>query len=182
VKALVIFADGVEPLEAVTIVDVLRRADVRVTTVSLTESLTVHAAHRIALMADALWPEVDLDSFAAVVLPGGGKGTENLLADKRVLEAVQAFAESDRLVAAVCAAPTVLAKAGVLDGRRATCFPTCAKLLGKSYDDAPVIVDGNIVTGQGPGTAMLFSLVLVQQLKGDEAAHDVAGRLLTTFG
>ena len=181
-KTVVLFADGVEPLEAVTIVDVLRRADVDVSTVSLTDSVSVRAAHKMTLTADALWAAVDFDDCEAIVLPGGGKGTENLLADERVLEAVVAFAESGRLVAAVCAAPTVLAEVGLLDGRRATCFPTCANLLGDAYDDVPVIVDGNVVTGQGPGTTMLFALVLVQQLKGDRAAHDVADRLLTTFG
>ncbi|MCL1919782.1 MAG: DJ-1/PfpI family protein [Kiritimatiellaeota bacterium] len=180
-KALVLLADGVEPLEAVTIVDVLRRAEVEVTTVSLTDSLSVHAAHRMTLVADTLWPSLDLDAFDAIVLPGGGKGTENLLADNRVIEAVQAFAEAGRFVAAVCAAPTVLAAAGVLNGCRATCFPACAQLLGNAYDDAPVIVDGNIITSQGPGTSMLFALVIVQQLKGDETARDVAARLLTTF-
>jgi len=181
-NVLIPFADGVEPLEAVTIVDVLRRANVEVTTVSLTDSVTVRAAHRMTLTADALWPGVDLDAFGAIALPGGGKGTENLLADKRVVEAVQQFAEDGCIVAAVCAAPTVLAKAGVLEGRRATCFPTCAKLLGESYDDAPVIVDGNIITSQGPGTAMLFALVLVQHIKGERVALDVADRLLTTLG
>ena len=180
-KTLVIFADGVEPLEAVTIVDVLRRADVSVTTASLTNSVSVRAAHKMILTADTLWP-ADLDVFEAIILPGGGKGTEKLMADKRVIEAVQAFAESDRTVAAVCAAPTVLAEAGVLNGRRATCYPTCAHLLGESYDDAPVIVDGNIITSQGPGTTLLFALVLVQQIKGDRVAQDVAARLLTTFG
>ena len=180
-KIVVPFAEGVEPLEAVTIVDVLRRADMDVTTVSLTDRDVVHAAHRMTLVADALWSAINLDAFGAIVLPGGGKGTENLLADNRVLRAVQRFAESGRLVAALCAAPTVLAAAGILEGRRATCFPTCAHLLGESYDDVPVVADGTIITSQGPGTAMLFALVLVQQIRGDEVARAVADRLLTTF-
>ncbi|MCL2103796.1 MAG: DJ-1/PfpI family protein [Kiritimatiellaeota bacterium] len=178
---LVPFAEGVEPLEAVTIVDVLRRADMEVTTVSLTDSVSVCAAYRMTLTADALWSAMDLDTFGAIVLPGGGKGTENLLADNRVLRAVQRFAETGRIVAALCAAPTVLAAAGILEGRRATCFPTCAHLLGESYDDVPVVADSTIITSQGPGTAMLFALALVQQIKGDEAAQKVAARLLTTF-
>jgi len=180
-KTLVLFAEGVEPLEAVTIVDVLRRADVEVTTVSLTDSVSVRAAHKMTLTADALWTAVDLSVFGALVLPGGGKGTENLMADKRVIEAVRVFAEAGRTVAAVCAAPTVLATAGVLNERRATCYPTCAHLLGDAYDNAPVIVDGNIITSQGPGTTMLFALVLVQRLKGDKVAMNVADRLLTTI-
>ena len=181
-NVLILLANGVEPLEAVTIIDVLRRADVKVTTVSLTDTVSVRAAHKITLTADALWSAVDLETFGAVVLPGGGKGTEQLIADKRVILAVQTFAATGRFVAAVCAAPTVLAAAGILAERRATCYPTCAELLGTVYDDAPVIVDGNIITSQGPGTTMLFSLVLVQQFMGDRVAQDVANRLLTTFG
>lgn len=179
---LIPLANGVEPLEAVTIIDVLRRAEVGVTTVSLTDSVTVRAAHKVLLAADALWPAVDLDAFGAIVLPGGGKGTEALLADARVLDAVRAFAEARCYVAAICAAPTVLAKAGVLKGRRATCYPTCASLLGEAYDDAPVVADGRFITGQGPGAAMLFALVLVQHFKSGEAAQEVARRLGTTFG
>jgi len=178
-NVLVPLPDGVEPLEAVTIVDVLRRANVSVTTASLTASLTVQAAHKITLAADALWPALDLDAFDAIALPGGGKGTENLLADQRVIETVRAFAASNRTVAALCAAPTLLAKAGLLHERRATCYPTCAELLGASYDDAPVVVDGNIITSQGPGTAILFALVLVQLFTNEEVARTVAERLLT---
>ena len=180
-NALVLLAEGVEPLEAVTIVDVLRRADVDVTTVSLTDAVTVGAAHKITLTADAVWAEINLDAFDAIVLPGGGKGTENMMADGRVIRTVQMFATSGRWVAAVCAAPMVLAAAGVLRGHRATCFPTCAELLGESFDDVPVIVDGNIITSQGPGTSMLFALVLVQHFMGDSVALGVADRLLTTF-
>ena len=180
-KALVFLADGVEPLEAVTIIDVLRRAEVDVTTVSLTDNVAIRAAHRIMLTADTVWSAVDFNTFRALVLPGGGKGTENFLADNRVLMAIRAFMETDRIVAAICAATTVLAAAGILKGRRATCYPTCAGLLGQSYDPMPVVVDGNIITGQGPGAAMLFALAIVQQLKGEEAAHRVADRLLTTF-
>jgi 4-methyl-5(b-hydroxyethyl)-thiazole monophosphate biosynthesis len=84
-------------------------------------------------------------------------------------------------VTAICAAPTVLAKAGVLNGRRATCYPACAEALGEAYDQAPVIADGSFITSQGPGTAMLFALVLVQHFAGDETARKVADGLLTTF-
>ena len=104
-----------------------------------------------------------------------------MAADARVLDAVRSFDKDGKFVTALCAAPTVLAIAGVLKDRRATCYPTCAAELGESYDNAPVIADGNIITSQGPGTAMLFALVLVQQFAGDEVAHRVAGGLLTTF-
>ena len=178
---LIPLADGVEPIEAVTIIDVLRRASVRVTTASLTDHITVHAAHNIKLAADTTWSAVNLDEFGAIVLPGGGKGTEILKADTRILDAVRSFAEQGRHVCALCAAPTVLAKAGILKGRTATCYPSCAEELGESYENAPVIADENIITGQGPGTAMLFSLVLVQHFKGEEEANQVADALLTTL-
>jgi 4-methyl-5(b-hydroxyethyl)-thiazole monophosphate biosynthesis len=178
---LIPLADGVEPLEAVTIIDVLRRAAIRVTTVSLTDHVTIHAAHGIKLAADTTWSTIDLADFGAIVLPGGGKGTDILKADARVLEAVRLFAEDGRHVAAICAAPTVLAKAGVLNGRTATCYPTCAEELGKAYENAPVIADENIITSQGPGTALLFSLVLVQHFKGEAEAHAVADAMLTTL-
>jgi 4-methyl-5(b-hydroxyethyl)-thiazole monophosphate biosynthesis len=178
---LIPLADGVEPMEAVTIIDVLRRASIHVTTVSLTEHVTIHAAHGIKIAADTTWSAINLADFDAIVLPGGGKGTDILKADTRLLDAVRLFAEDGRHVAAICAGPTVLAKAGVLNGRTATCYPTCAEELGKAYENAPVIADENIITSQGPGTALLFALVLVQHFKSEEEAHAVADAMLTTL-
>jgi 4-methyl-5(b-hydroxyethyl)-thiazole monophosphate biosynthesis len=180
-RVLIPLADGVEEIEAVTVIDVLRRGGVEVTSAALGSTLTVAGSRGIALLADASWAALDIGAFDALVLPGGGKGTDHLLADKRVLDAVRAFDAAGKYVTAICAAPTVLAAAGILKGRRATCYPTCAGQLGESYDDAPVIADGNLITSQGPGTAMLFALVLVQHFAGDEAAHTVAEGLLTQF-
>jgi len=180
-RVLIPLADGVEEIEAVTIIDVLRRGRVEVTSASLTANLPVRGSRGITLLADATWASLDPAAFDALVLPGGGRGTELLAADERVLAAVRDFEEDGRLLAAICAAPTVLAKAGVLRDRRATCYPTCSQELGPSYDDAPVIADGNIITSQGPGTAMLFALVLVQHLAGEETAQQVASGLLATL-
>ena len=180
-RVLIPLADGVEELEAVTLIDVLRRSGVQVTSAALKDDLTVRGSRGVCVLADEAWSSLDLSSFDALVLPGGGKGTEALAADARVVDAVRSFAESDKLVAAICAAPTVLAKAGVLKHCRATCYPTCAEALGASYDDAPVIADGNIITSQGPGTALLFSLVLIKHLVGEQAAQQVADGLLTSF-
>ena len=180
-RVLMPLANGVEELEAVTILDVLRRGGIQVTSASLTDSLPVKGSRGVTLLADATWASLKPADFDALVLPGGGKGTELLAADARVLDAVRSFDKDGKFVTALCAAPTVLAIAGVLKDRRATCYPTCAAELGESYDNAPVIADGNIITSQGPGTAMLFALVLVQQFAGDEVAHRVAGGLLTTF-
>ncbi len=180
-RVLIPLADGVEEIEAVTLIDVLRRGGVDVTSAALGPTLTVEGSHGVKMLADEPWDSVDIEAFDAIALPGGGKGTDNLLNDPRVIEAVQAFDEAGKFVAAICAAPTVLAAAGLLKNRKATCYPSVSAQLGKSYDEAPVIADGNIITSQGPGTSMLFALVLVQQLAGDEVARGVADRLLTQF-
>jgi len=180
-RVLIPLAHGVEELEAVTIIDVLRRGGLEVTAAAIGNDRTVHGSRGVTLIADALWTSLEIDTFDAIVLPGGGKGTEALSADTRVIDAVRAFDEAGKFVAALCAAPTVLAAANLLANRKATCYPSCAKQLGKSYDDAPVIADGNIITSQGPGTAMLFSLVLIQHFVGDETAQRVAEGLLTSF-
>lgn len=180
-RVLVPLANGVEEIEAVTIIDVLRRGGIEVVAAAIGDTLTVKGSRGVTLLADTLWAPLDLDAFDALVLPGGGKGTEALNADARVLHAVSAFDAAGKVVAALCAAPTVLAAAGVLANRRATCYPTCASQLGEAYDEAPVIADGNIITGQGPGLSMLFALVLVQHLAGEETAHRVAAGLLTSL-
>jgi len=180
-RVLIPLADGVEELEAVTIIDVLRRGGVDVTSAALGATLTVTGSRNVKLLADALWTALDAGTFDALVLPGGGKGTDILLNDLRIIEAVQAFDAAGKHVSAICAAPTVLAAAGILKNRKATCYPTVAKQLGKAYEEAPVIADGNVITSQGPGTAVLFALVLVQHFAGEEAARRVAGGLLASF-
>lgn len=180
-RVLVPLADGLEELEAVTILDVLRRGGIEAVGAALGESLQVHGSRGVTLLADAVWDSLDLESFDALALPGGGKGTEALAADERVIDAVRAFDAAGKFVTAICAAPTVLAAAGVLEGRRATCYPSCAPQLGAAFDEAPVIADGNIITSQGPGTAMLFALVLVRHFTDEETARRVAEGLLTQF-
>jgi len=180
-RILLPLADGVEPLEAVTIIDVLRRAHLEVTTVALKETLAVKGAHQILLTADTTWTAIDPDQFDAIVLPGGGKGTEHLSKDDRILETLRAFDASRRPIAAICAAPMVLAKAGIIGTRRVTAYPECAKTLGAHYDDVPVVIDDNLITGQGPGTALLFSLVLVNHFVGKAMAQQLAEAMLTSL-
>ena len=180
-RVLVPLADGVEELEAVTIIDVLRRGGIEVVSAAIGTELTVHGSRGVTLLADALWDSLDIDSFDAITLPGGGKGTENLATDRRVIETVRAFAKEGKFVTAICAAPTVLALAGILEDRRATCYPSCAEMLGESYDEMPVIADDNIITSQGPGTAMLFALVLLRHFVNGDIARAVAAGLLTDF-
>lgn len=178
---LVPLADGLEEVEAITIIDVLRRAGLALTTASLTDDKQVEGSHNVIIQADALLKDLNPDDFDAIVLPGGGRGTENLMKDSRIIESVQRYNEQNKYICAICAAPTVLAKAGVLEGLKATCYPTCAEALGSSYAESPVIADNNIITSQGPGTAILFSLIMVHHFAGEESARSVAKALLSSY-
>lgn len=180
-RVVVPMATGFEEIETLTIIDVLRRGGVAVASAALGGELRVVGSKGVAVEADYLWDQLDSSSYTGIVLPGGGVGTENLMADERVLEMVREFDAEEKIVAAICAAPMVLAKAGILEGCRATCYPSCAEALGESYDDVPVIADGNIITSQGPATAMLFSLVVLQHLAGEDCAQRVAAGLLFDF-
>lgn len=180
-KILMPLAKGFEELEAIAVIDILRRAGLPITTAALTAEKLVPGTHDILIQADAVLDELDLKEFGAVVLPGGGLGTENLIKDPRITEIVQRFNAEEKFVCAICAAPTVLAAAGILTGLKGTCYPTCAEALGESYANAPVIADGNIITSQGPGTAILFGLVLVHHFADEETAHKVANVMLTKY-
>jgi 4-methyl-5(b-hydroxyethyl)-thiazole monophosphate biosynthesis len=173
--ALVLLAEGFEEIEAVTIVDVLRRGDVAVTTASLSERY-VRGSHAIVIESDTLLSQVQVDDYDALVLPGG-PASKTLREDARAQGAIQRAAAAGKLVAAVCAAPTALEAAGLLSGRRATAYPGSA-LPSAHLVDAPVVEDGNIVTGRGPGASMAFALALVARLRGPEIADRTAARLL----
>lgn len=174
-SALVILADGFEEIEAVTIIDVLRRGGVTVTTASVAGA-HVCGSHDIVLASDVLLDDVSVDDFDALVLPGG-PAAKTLREEPRVLRAVQRAAASGKWVAAVCAAPTVLEAAGVLAGKRATVYPGNS-LPSAQLVDERVVEDGKIVTSRGPGTTMAFALKLVERLSGAEVAQQAGERLL----
>ncbi len=173
-KILVPLAEGFEEIEFATIVDVLRRAELDVTVVSLRAG-PVRGAHGITMQADADWSKIDAQSFTVLVLPGGQPGTKNLAADPRVLDLARKLEAQGRQVAAICAAPMVLHAAGILQGRRATAFPSVrASLTGVTVvEDEPVVRDRNVTTSQGAGTAMAFALDLVAQLVGESQAAEL---------
>ncbi len=179
-KVLVPFAEGLEEIEAVTVVDVLRRGGVEVVTASIHDAHEVVGAHGIALKADALFASAATDDFDAVVLPGGGQGTENLKASEAVIERLRRQREENRLICAICAAPTVLVEAGVLDPEQhITCYPTCSVDLDRPCANVPVVADGLVITGQAPGSALLFALVVLQTLMGEKVAQKVARGMVT---
>jgi 4-methyl-5(b-hydroxyethyl)-thiazole monophosphate biosynthesis len=177
--ALVIFAEGFEEVEAVASVDVLRRAGVRVTLAGV-KSLIVKGSRNIGVQTDVLLKGIK-DLPDAVILPGGLPGAMNLAKSGEVAKLVKQMSEAGKLVAAICAAPAVvLAPLGILDGKKATCYPGCEPDFSSKivYSKEGVVVDGNIITSQGPGTALEFALVIAALLEGKEMADIVRGKML----
>ena len=179
-KVLVPLANGFEDIEAITIIDVLRRGEVGVVTASIHDTLEVRSAHDISMKADALFSDVEMETYDAIVLPGGGAGTANLKHCPALIERLQRQHMEGKLLCAICAAPTVLVEAGVIDpGLQITCYPSCQDELDRAWVPAPVVTDGKIITGQAPGSAMLFALVVLQTLTGVPMAEDVAMGMVT---
>lgn len=174
-RVLVPLANGCEELEAVTIIDLLRRAGIDVVTAGLTDGL-VTASRGVVLLPDSTLDQVLGDEFDMIVLPGGLPGADNLDADPRIHTLLQRMAEQDRYTAAICAAPKVLMNAGLLDGRKATAYPGLidGQLAASSQlsSDA-VVTDGRVVTSRGPGTAMDFALTLIELLLGSDQRRAV---------
>jgi 4-methyl-5(b-hydroxyethyl)-thiazole monophosphate biosynthesis len=169
----VFLADGFEEIEALTVVDLLRRAGVDVTTVSITENILVHGAHGIDVMADILFKD-NLSKADMLVLPGGGLGTKNLLAHEGLKGLLIDYEKKDRYLAAICAAPSILGTHGLLKGKRAICYPGFEdKLTGAVVTNDKAVVDGKFITSKGPGTSIEFSLELIKILCGEETASQI---------
>lgn len=169
---LVPLAQGCEELEAVTIIDLLVRAGVKVTSAGLDDQ-PVRASRGTVLV-----PDTDLDTalqqdYDMVVLPGGLPGADHLNNDPRIHSLLKHMAAEDRYTAAICAAPKVLASAGLLDGKKATSYPGVLDALGMSAEAEAVVFDGSVITSRGPGTAMDFALALIETLVGKDKRDDV---------
>lgn len=172
-------AEGFEEIEAVSVIDLLRRAGVTVVTASLGPR-PVTGSHGITIEADCALDEVLDRDFDMIVLPGGLPGAEHLKRDERVISLLRKFDEKGRYIAAICAAPGVLAHAGLLDGRTATSFPGFldpVATAGVTLSEDPVVSDGSMVTSRGAGTAMDFALTLVEILEGRSTREEVESRL-----
>lgn len=178
-KALVPLADGFEEIEAITVIDVLRRGEVEVVTASLNPSREVHAAHAMTVLADTLLKDVLEDDYDAIILPGGSRGMENLRACAPLLERLRRQKASGGFVCAICAAPLVLEAAGVIENEHVTCYPTCAEMMEHPVQQVSAIADGQLITGAGPGTAMLFAFVVLQHLAAAEADGDEEAAIVT---
>ena len=179
-RVLVPLAQGSEELEAVTIIDLLRRAQIEVTVAGL-QSGPVTGSRGTVIVPDASLDDAMNGDYDMVALPGGQPGATHLANDARILQLVKTMAARGKIVAAICAAPKVLAVAGLLDGKQATCFR--GAIDPKAFprirlQTRPVVVDGNIVTSRGPGTAMDFALELIRMLVGREQRDAVEANLL----
>ena len=175
--------DGFEEVEALTAVDVLRRAGVGVTICSMTGSMVLKGSHGIKVLADADYDDFEgpadvCGSFDGMVLPGGLPNAFTLRDDERIIRLVGLFDSEGKIVAAICAAPCVLERAGILEGRKCTSYPDSLSSQNKTYVEDSVVTDGNIITSRGVGTALDFALEIVSKLCGEEKAKNVAAQIL----
>lgn len=175
----VFLAEGFEEIEALTPVDVLRRAGERVTTVSVTADRLVKGAHGVGVEADAVIGGLDFADAGYLILPGGMPGTTNLGKCGALCSLLKAHAAKGGKLAAICAAPSVLGALGLLQGREAICYPGFEdQLQGARVSDCSVVCDGNVVTAAGPGVSLPFALALTADLKGQEAADRISAAML----
>ncbi len=173
-KVFIHLANGFEEVEAITPVDVLRRAGCEVTVVSVTGKREATSARGLVVLADRLFEEADYSQADVILFPGGQPGSDNLTRHEGLKKIISEFHRQGKMIAAICAAPMVLANAGILQGKRVTCFPgTESKMKGAICTGNAVEVDGNIITGKAAGAAMKFSLLLTEQLIGKSKADEL---------
>ena len=178
-KVFIFLADGFEEIEAIAPIDILRRAELDVVTVSISYSKTVTGAHGIKVEADQLFTETTFGENDYYVLPGGYDGMLNLSAHQGVNELLKKQHSEGKKLAAICASPSVLGKLGILEGKEAICYPGFeGKLTGAVISKKSVVEDGNVITGKGPGVAVQFALKIVESLKGKETASQVSDSLM----
>lgn len=176
-KVNVYLADGFEEVEGLTVVDLLRRAGIETDMVSIMGRKEITGARKIPVLADKLFEEQDDPDV--IVLPGGMPGTLHLKAHEGLADLIRQADKEGKLLAAICAAPTIYGEMGLLEGKNATCYPGMEdKLLGANWQEQPVDVDGNFVTSRGVGTAIAFALTLVTILKDEETAKSLANSIV----
>jgi len=179
-KVLLHLADGFEELEAISVVDILRRADINIQMVSIMGKKEIIGAHNISVIADVLFESVDYSDVDMIILPGGLQGTQAMDKHIGLREQLLMAVGKNKWVAAICAAPTILGKLGLLKGKSATCYPGHEHQLQGADISAPdsTIIDGNIITSRGPGTSLHFALTIVEVLKGIKLANTIREQMI----
>ena len=174
-KVYIFLADGFEDIEGLMVVDLLRRAQIDITTVSIMQTKEIHTSHGITMLADSLYGDDDYREADMLVLPGGKKGTENLKAFEPLRELLTDVCKKGNKIAAICAAPTMFSDLGLLKDRKATCYPSLLGTLDcRERKEDNVVVDGNITTSRGLGTSLDFALCIIAQLISPEKAEEIA--------
>ena len=178
-KVGMMVANGYEEVEMLTVVDLLRRAGITCDIISVTGESKLTSSHRVTVEADLQYEEADFDSYDALVIPGGMPGTTNLGAHAGVCEQLKEAYADGRMIAAICAAPTVFGKLGLLEGKKAICYPGMEdQLTGAEVTYEPAVRDGNIITSRGMGTAIDFGLAIIAYYEGEEAAAALAEKIV----
>ena len=175
-KILELLADGNETIELLTVVDYLRRAEIEIDMVSTTGDINLITSHGIKYQADYLLEDINPDDYDGVYIPGGTKGAESLRDNEKVIEIIKNFNKEGKLIAAICAGPIVLDRAGILADKKATSFPTIKedlKNVGEYIDDEIVVTDGNITTSRGAAVTNYLALRLIEIIKGSVAKEEV---------
>ena len=178
-KVLIFLVDGFEAIEAMAPIDLLRRAGIIVDTVSINEDNQVTSSRKIRVLTDKTIDEINFENYEMIVLPGG-PGTENYMKSEKLLEKLKEFS-INRKLGAICAAPTILSALGILNGKQAICFPACEPNLikdGAIIVNQDVVKDNNIITSRGAGTAIDFSLALIEELLGKNKSHEIRKEIL----
>jgi len=170
---------GFEETEAIAPLDLLRRAGLDVATVGINEK-TIYGSHGIGIEADLELNQMDLTNLEMIVLPGGLRGVASIQASAPALDAVRFAWDNGKYVAAICAAPTILASLGITDGKKATCYPGCENQMGTAQmvPNAAAVTDGRLITGTSAGCAVAFGLALITALKGQQAADAIAQQIV----
>ena len=178
-KVYIFLADGFEDIEGLTVVDLLRRAGIDIKTVSIKETKQIQTSHGITMLTDTTFAETDFADADMLVLPGGMPGTKYLAGYKPLTDLLTDFNSKGKKIAAICAAPSVLGQAGVLEGKHATCHPGFEeKLTGASVSYDNVVTDGNVITSRGMGTVIDFGLAIVSYFGSEELVEDVRKHLV----
>ena len=181
-KVYIFFADGLEEIEGLTVVDMMRRAGIDISIVSMNVTLTVTGSHKITIGADVLLEDIDADEADMFVLPGGLPGTNHLADSMLLADILKKAYSAGKYVAAICAAPSVLGGLGILHGKKATCYPGFEdKLTGAVCQTDNVVADGKVITSRGMGTAIEFSARLIAALKGEKAGEDLMASIMFNY-